>query len=66
MFVLTVRRHGVVTFEEFADQDFERELQPLRMMRNVPESHALQLGTWLAQGDVERVRSQVWTAANEI
>ena len=63
MFVLTIKRHGEVTFEEFADQDFERELRPCRVMWNVPESHTLQLLTWLAHGDVERVRSQVWTVA---
>jgi hypothetical protein len=60
MYVLEVSRLGEVRLEEWADQDFEQELAPLRTMREVPEEQALQLWSWLAEGQIDRVRSQPW------
>jgi hypothetical protein len=60
MFVLEVNRLREVTLEAWADQDYEQELAPPLRMRQVPESLALCLWTWLAQGHIEQVRSQPW------
>ena len=63
MFVLEVNRLGEVSFEEWEDPDYEEELAPRRTMLAVPEELAFQLSLWLAQGDIERVRSEPWEAA---
>ena len=60
MFVLEVNRLREVTLEEWADQDYEQELAPLRRMREVSQEQALRLWSWLAQGEIDRVRSQPW------
>jgi hypothetical protein len=60
MYVLEVNRLGEVTLEEWADQDYERALSPPRRMREVPEDQAIQLWTWLAEGLLDRIRSQPW------
>jgi hypothetical protein len=60
MYVLEVSRLCEVRLEEWADQDFEQELGPPRMMHDVPEDRALQLLNWLAEGQIDRVRSQPW------
>jgi hypothetical protein len=60
MYVLEITRLQEVIFEEWADQDYERELVPPRKMRVVPEEMALQLWTWLTEGAVDRVHSQPW------
>jgi hypothetical protein len=60
MYVLEVNRLSEVTLEEWADQDYERALSPPRRMSEVPEDQAIQLWTWLAEGRLDRVRSQPW------
>jgi hypothetical protein len=60
MYVLEVNRLRDATFEEWADQDYEHELAPPRTMRKVAEQAALRLWTWLAEAQVDRVRSQPW------
>ena len=60
MFVLAVNRLHEVTFEEWCDQDFEKELASPRQMRGVPENHALELWFWLAQGEIDHVRNAEW------
>lgn len=60
MLLLEVNRLREVRLEEWADQDYEHELAAPRTMREVPEEQALQLWTWLAQGEIDRVRSQPW------
>jgi hypothetical protein len=60
MFVIEVDRLRQVTFEELADQDYERELMPPRHMHHVSEDQALQLWMYLAHGQIESVRSQRW------
>jgi hypothetical protein len=59
-FNLTVTRGGIVRFEQWADVDYEQELAPAGEMRDVSEAEALQLWTWLAQGQLELVKSQPW------
>jgi hypothetical protein len=59
-YVLEANRLGEVTLEEWADQDYEHELAPPRLMRDVPEDQALQIWVWLAQGQIDRLRSQPW------
>jgi dihydrofolate synthase/folylpolyglutamate synthase len=60
MFVVAATRLREVTLEEWADQDFEQELAPARAMRDVSEDRMLQLWIWLAEGQIDRVRSQAW------
>jgi len=60
MYVLEVNRLREVTLEEWADQDYEQELGPPRRMREVSEGQALQLWSWLAEGQIDRVRLQPW------
>jgi hypothetical protein len=60
MYVLEVNRLCQVRFEEWADQDFEKELAPPVKMLYVPEGQALQLWNWLTEGQIDRVRSQPW------
>jgi hypothetical protein len=60
MYILEANRLGDVTFEEWADQDYERELASSRRMRIVPEELALRLWICLAQGDIGHLRSQQW------
>ena len=60
MYVLEVSRFREITLEEWADQDYEQELVPPRRMHEVPKDQALRLWSWLAEGQIERVRSQPW------
>jgi hypothetical protein len=60
MFVLEVSRLHQVTLEEWADQDYGQQLAPPRRMQGISEERALRLWTSLAQGDIERVRSEPW------
>jgi hypothetical protein len=60
MYVMEVSRLREVRLEEWADQDFEQELAPPRTMHDVHEDQALQLWSWLAEGRIDRVRSQPW------
>lgn len=60
MYVLEVSRLHEVTLEEWADQDYEEELAPPRTLRNVSQEQATQLWSWLAAGQIDRVRSQPW------
>lgn len=60
MFVLYVDRLHQVVFEEWADQDYEVELAPARKMRDVSEVLACELLGWLADGQIDWLRSQHW------
>ncbi|WP_197442409.1 hypothetical protein [Lignipirellula cremea] len=60
MYVLEVDRLREVTWEEWGDQDYEQELAPPRRMREVTEDQALRLWSWLAEGQIDRVRSLPW------
>src|SRR5213082_3359761 len=43
MYLLEVNRLRQMRFEEWADQDYERELAPPRTMQSVPQDMALRL-----------------------
>jgi hypothetical protein len=60
MYVVEVNRLREVRLEEWADQDLEQELAQPRTMHDVPECQAAQLWSWLAEGQIDRVRSQPW------
>lgn len=60
MHVLEVNRIHELTLEEWADQEYEQALAPPRRLCGVPEDQALLLWSWLAEGQIERVRSQPW------
>lgn len=60
MYVLEISRLRTVTFEEWADQDYEQEMAPPGRLREVPQDEALRLWSWLAEGEIDRVRSQPW------
>jgi hypothetical protein len=63
MFVITISRHGQVSFEEWEDQDFEKELCPARTMSSVPRELALNLMKWLVEGRIDLIRNQPWEMA---
>ncbi|MCW8130919.1 MAG: hypothetical protein KIS92_11255 [Planctomycetota bacterium] len=60
MHVIHINRHGEAIFEEWADQDFDKELAPPRRMAGISEQHAFQLWAWLAEGNLACIRSQPW------
>lgn len=60
MYVIHINRHGEATFEEWADQDFDKELAPPRRMAGISEQLPFQLWAWLAEGNLESIRSQPW------
>jgi hypothetical protein len=60
MYILEISRLREVRLEEWADQDYEEELAPPRRMREVQQVQALRLWSWLAEGQIDRVRSQPW------
>jgi hypothetical protein len=60
MYVLEVSRLREVTLEEWADQGYEQELAPPRRMREVSDDQALLLWSWVAEGQIDRVRSEPW------
>jgi hypothetical protein len=57
MYLLEIDRNRRVRFEESADQDFEREAAPPQAASNVSEESAIRLWSWLAAGEVDRVRA---------
>ena len=61
MSVLHVTRGGIVTFEEWADQDYNVRLAPARVMTSVPPQLALELWSLLAGGRTEQVRDHPWS-----
>jgi hypothetical protein len=60
MYLLEVNRIRNVRFEEWADQGFEQEQAPPRIMKDVAEVQALRLWTLLVEGLFDQVRSQPW------
>ncbi|MBC8105235.1 MAG: hypothetical protein H7Z14_01500 [Anaerolineae bacterium] len=62
MYVLTYDRSGRLTFEHWADQDFESELVPARSLTDVSPVFAATLMTELGTGAIERVKQQPWVA----
>jgi hypothetical protein len=61
MYVLEITRHGTVRLEEWADQDYETELCPMREVKVLPQEKAVLLWGLLAAGEIEAVRSHFQT-----
>ena len=61
MYVLEITRHGTARLEEWADQDYETELCPMREVRALPREKAVLLWERLAAGEIELVRSHFQT-----
>ena len=59
MYVLDVYRSGRIIFGQWADQDYEAELAPETTIEDVAEERALELWTWLADGDVGRIKTSI-------
>jgi hypothetical protein len=60
MYVIEIGRLSKVTFEEWADQDYEEELCEARRMTGVSEDMALQFWMRLKHRDLHWIRSQRW------
>ena len=56
MYVLEITRHGTARLEEWADQDYETELCPMREVKALAQETAVLLWNYLAAGEIEAVR----------
>jgi hypothetical protein len=63
MYLLEVSRGGMVTLEEWADQNYQTPLSPPRLMASVPPRRALELWRWLAEGAIDKVHRQPWSVS---
>jgi len=61
MYVLSYDTSLRLTFEQWADQDFEVELAPTAYLSNVSPSNAARLMQELSAGAVDRVKQEPWT-----
>lgn len=57
MYVLEITRHGTARWEEWADQDYEVELTPMRELKSLPREKAVLLWEHLAAGEADVVRA---------
>lgn len=62
MYVLEITRHGIARWEEWADQDYEMELCPMKEVKSLPQEKAVLLWEKLATGKAEIVRTYFQTA----
>jgi hypothetical protein len=62
MYVVEVRRGGRVQFSQWADQDYETELERETAMDGVSEEDALRLWKLLAGGEIDTVKAEGWNA----
>ena len=62
MYVLQISRSGKVTWEEWADQDYEMELQQPKSIYQITEDKAVELLAHLTQGDLELIRREFTNA----
>lgn len=56
MYVLEITRHGTARLEEWADQDYETELCPVKEAEALSQEKAALLWEHLATGEIEAVR----------
>lgn len=56
MYVLEITRHGNARWEEWADQDYEVALCPMKEATLLPEEKAVLLWEHLAEGKIDLVR----------
>ncbi|MCY0914459.1 hypothetical protein [Massilia antarctica] len=57
MYVLEITRHGTARWAEWADQDYEVELCPMREVQSLPQEEAVLLWEQLAAGEPDVVRA---------
>jgi hypothetical protein len=62
MYVLEITRGGLARWEEWADQDYNEELTPVREISEITPERAVALWVELAEGNIDVVRS-VFAAA---
>jgi hypothetical protein len=62
LYVIDVYRTGTVRFSQWADPDYENELEAESGMANVTEQHSLRLWTLLAQGQIDQIKKEKWNA----
>lgn len=62
MYVLDVYRGGRVHFAQWADTDFDEELEPEAVKRDASESEAFQLWELLARREIDQIKSRGWSA----
>ena len=62
MYVLNVYRGGNVYFAQWADPDYERELESESVRINASESEARQLWELLAAGRIDEIKGRGWDA----
>ena len=60
MYVLTYDTSRHLTFEQWADQDFETELAPVGYLSEVAPAEARRLMALLGCGSVDEVKAQAW------
>jgi hypothetical protein len=63
MYVLEVTRRGIARWEEWADQDYNEEITPMRELSSMTEERAIELWRALSSGNIELVRHAFATAA---
>ena len=59
MYVLDFYRNGRVTFGQWADQDYETELNPETTIENITQERMFQLWKWLASGEVDTIKAEM-------
>jgi len=62
MYVLTYDTDRCVTFEQWADPDFETELAPAGYLSNVSPAEAVTLMQALRNGQLDRIKQEAWAA----
>jgi hypothetical protein len=62
MYVLNVYRSGTVYFSQWADPDYESELEPELERINVSEREALRLWELLSAGKMDEIKASGWDA----
>ena len=56
MYVVTVSRTGIATFEQWQDQDYMAELEVSKSLQAITREHAGAIWSALAEGNIEQVR----------
>jgi hypothetical protein len=62
MYVVEITWYGTARLEEWADQDYEMKLCPMKEVKALPQEKAVLLWEHLAAGEIEAVRSCFQTA----
>jgi hypothetical protein len=62
LYVVNINRDGTICFTQWADPEFEHELEAPLTMSNVTEQDALRLLTMLTKGQIAQIKSEKWNA----